>query len=66
MSYEQGKLVSDDQPGTQVIKTIWASDGVQLEYEVLGTGEPLVMLHGVFAGRGAFSRQRELADQYPH
>ena len=50
----------------EVIKTISASDGVQLEYEVLGTGEPLVMLHGVFAGRGAFSRQRELADQYPH
>ena len=50
----------------EVIKTISATDGVQLEYEVLGTGEPLVMLHGVFAGRGAFSRQRELADQYPH
>ena len=47
-----------------VIKTISATDGVQLEYEVLGEGEPLVILHGVFAGRGAFSRQRELADRY--
>ena len=48
----------------EVIKTISATDGVQLEYEVLGEGEPLVILHGVFAGRGAFSRQRELAERY--
>ena len=39
----------------EVPQVITASDGVQLEYEVLGEGEPLVILHGVFAGRGAFS-----------
>ena len=48
----------------QVIKVITALDGVVLEYEVLGIGEPVVILHGVCDSRGAVSRQRELADRY--
>jgi len=34
------------------------SDGASLEYEVLGDGPPLVMLHGFISGRFTFSRQR--------
>ncbi|HUB15257.1 MAG TPA: alpha/beta hydrolase [Acetobacteraceae bacterium] len=36
-----------------------AADGARLEYEVLGNGPPLVMLHGVLAGRRTFSRQHD-------
>jgi len=35
-----------------------------LEYEVQGSGTPVVMLHGAFAGRGAWSRQRKLAERW--
>jgi pimeloyl-ACP methyl ester carboxylesterase len=44
--------------------SVTARDGVRLEYEVLGSGPPLVLLHGLFAGRAAFSRQQELADTW--
>ena len=48
----------------QAIKTISASDGVQLEYEVLGGGEPVVILHGVCDSRGAVSCHRGLSGLY--
>ena len=48
----------------QVIKVITALDGAQLEYEVLGDGEPLVILQDVFAERGAFARHRGLSGLY--
>ncbi len=43
-----------DQPG---IRDLRANDGARLEYEVLGAGPPLVLLHGVLASRATFSRQ---------
>ena len=46
------------------VKRLRAPDGAAIEYEILGSGEPLVMLHGTFVGRRAFSRQRELAERY--
>jgi pimeloyl-ACP methyl ester carboxylesterase len=45
-------------------RSVSASDGVQIEYEVLGTGAPLLLVHGGFAGRSTFSRQRVLADHH--
>jgi len=41
-----------------------AADGTKIEYEVLGSGPPLVLLHGGFAGRSTYSRQRSLAARY--
>ncbi|MFP6696990.1 MAG: alpha/beta hydrolase [Alphaproteobacteria bacterium] len=47
------------------IRAVDAGDGVELHYEVLGAGPPVVMLHGSLVGRKAFSRQREaLAAKY--
>lgn len=47
------------------IRSVTAADGVELHYEVEGAGgQPLVMLHGGLAGRGAFSRQREALSQH--
>lgn len=47
------------------VRAVRASDGAALEYEVLGEGPPLVMLHGFISGRFTFSRQRrELAGHY--
>src|SRR4051794_10932620 len=47
------------------IRFVHAADGARLEYEIVGSGPPLVMLHGVLSGRASFSRQRTaLADQY--
>jgi pimeloyl-ACP methyl ester carboxylesterase len=40
------------------IRSVLASDGVRLEYEIAGSGPPLVMLHGFLSGRRTFSRQR--------
>ena len=40
------------------VRAITTADGARLEYEVLGDGPPLVMLHGLLASRFAFSRQR--------
>lgn len=45
-------------------RSVSSADGVKLEYDVIGSGEPLVMLHGIFAGRAIFSRQHELADRW--
>jgi 2-succinyl-6-hydroxy-2,4-cyclohexadiene-1-carboxylate synthase len=47
------------------IRSILASDGARLEYEVVGSGPPLIMLHGFLSGRRAFSRQRPfLAERF--
>jgi pimeloyl-ACP methyl ester carboxylesterase len=46
------------------LRSITASDGVKLQYEVVGAGPPLVLLHGGFAGRFTFSRQKTLAERY--
>lgn len=47
------------------IRSIQATDGARLEYEVFGCGPPLVMLHGILAARASFSRQRaELAGHH--
>ena len=40
-------------------RAVAAGDGIELHYEVLGDGPPVVMLHGGLAGRRAFSHQRE-------
>lgn len=45
-------------------RTTHALDAVQLEYDAMGEGSPLVLLHGGFAGRSTFSRQRSLAARY--
>jgi len=47
------------------IRSVPTADGARLEYEIVGHGPPLVMLHGFLANRFTFSRQRaELAAQY--
>jgi len=47
------------------IRAVKADDGVELHYEVLGDGPPVVLLHGVLVGRFAFSRMREaLSENY--
>lgn len=46
------------------LRTAIAADGAAMEYEVIGSGNPVVMLHGAFAGRGAWSRQRALAERW--
>ncbi len=54
---------ADQKPGD--IRSVKAADGARLEYEVVGDGPPLVMLHGLLASRFTFSRQRnEFADRY--
>jgi pimeloyl-ACP methyl ester carboxylesterase len=40
------------------VRSVRAVDGARLEYEVVGSGPPLVMLHGILSGRASFSRQR--------
>lgn len=47
------------------IRSVRSADGARLEYEIVGNGPPLVMLHGILSGRASFSRQRaELADHH--
>jgi pimeloyl-ACP methyl ester carboxylesterase len=41
-----------------------APDGARIAYEDIGEGRPLLLLHGLMAHRGFFSRQRELADSF--
>ena len=43
-----------------IVRSIRANDGTKLEYEIVGSGPPLVMLHGLLANRFTFSRQREV------
>jgi len=47
-----------------VVRSVSALDGVKLQYEVTGGGPPIVLLHGGFAGRVTFSRQRALAEKF--
>ena len=51
--------------GTGEARFARAGDGTVLQYEVAGAGEPIVFLHGGFASRSAFARQREgLRDEF--
>lgn len=45
-------------------RSVAAADGVMLDYDVIGDGEPVVMLHGLWTGRAVYSRQHELADRF--
>jgi pimeloyl-ACP methyl ester carboxylesterase len=40
------------------------SDGTRIAYDDLGSGRPLVLLHGLMAHRGFFEPQRELAGDF--
>ena len=42
------------------IKGLRAPDGAAIEYEVIGSGEPLVMLHGTFVGVALSPDKRSL------
>lgn len=41
-----------------------APDGARIAYDDIGAGRPLLLLHGLMAHRGFFSRQHELAEQF--
>jgi pimeloyl-ACP methyl ester carboxylesterase len=41
-----------------------AGDGARIAYEDVGSGRPLVLLHGLMAHRGFFAAQRALADDF--
>lgn len=45
-------------------RSVMAADGVMLDYEATGDGPPVVMLHGLWAGRAAWSRQQPLAERF--
>ena len=51
-------MTSDD-PKVHDVRKTHSVDGVELQYEILGEGPPLVLLHGGLVGRSAFSRMRE-------
>jgi pimeloyl-ACP methyl ester carboxylesterase len=46
------------------VHAVRALDGVEISYEALGKGEPVVFLHGSFVGRGAFTRQRSVLGRH--
>ena len=47
------------------VRSVAAADGVALEYEVLGQGPTVVLVHGALGSRLVFSRQRSaLAERY--
>ena len=47
------------------VRSVQTADNARLEYEIVGSGPPLVLLHGILSGRHGFSRQRAaLADQH--
>lgn len=41
------------------IRAVKAKDGIELQYEVLGEGPAVVLLHGGLVGRSAFARMRQ-------
>ena len=45
--------------GTGELRSVRAKDNVEIEYETVGEGPPVALLHGVLTGRFAFSRQRD-------
>lgn len=49
---------------TGEVRIAIAPDSAPLQYEVLGGGEPVVFLHGAYASRYAWSRQRPLAEHF--
>ncbi len=56
---------SDPRAAEGDVRSVTAVDGVGLDYEVLGEGPPVALLHGAFVGRRAFSRQtRVLAERH--
>jgi pimeloyl-ACP methyl ester carboxylesterase len=46
------------------VQQFTAADGARIAYEDLGSGRPLVLLHGLMAHRGFFAAQRALADDF--
>jgi pimeloyl-ACP methyl ester carboxylesterase len=46
------------------IRAVRADDGVELHYEVLGSGPPVLLLHGALVGRFAFARMREALSEH--
>jgi pimeloyl-ACP methyl ester carboxylesterase len=53
-------MASEAKPAGQIpteVRSAQTFDGARLEYEVAGSGPPLVMLHGLLASRRTFSRQ---------
>ena len=46
------------------MQTFIAADGASIAYEDIGTGRPLLLLHGLMAHAGFFEAQRELSDQF--
>ncbi len=62
-----GKMAQPEGPGRFAgeVRTTPATDGVILEYETVGEGPSVVLLHGGFVGRRAFWRQRSvLAERF--
>lgn len=45
-------------------RSIRASDGAVLRYEVLGSSPPVVLFHSSLAGRDSFAHQHALADRF--
>jgi pimeloyl-ACP methyl ester carboxylesterase len=57
--------VASEAEEIQDVRAVKADDEVELHYEVLGEGPPVVLLHGGLVGRSAFKRMREaLAERY--
>lgn len=49
---------------TGEIRAVLASDGVALQHEVAGAGDPIIFLHSSYTGRNSFGRQRRALE--PH
>jgi pimeloyl-ACP methyl ester carboxylesterase len=56
-------MTTKPEPASE-LRSACAPDGARLEYEVIGSGPPLAMLHGFLSGRSAFSRQRGLLSKH--
>ena len=46
------------------MQTFTAADGARIAYEDIGTGRPLLLLHGLMAHAGFFEAQHELSDHF--